>query len=547
MSRWFFAWQREADFQRPWEDVFSMFDFAEEVSREETRACYKSSRRRLLFKWRYEWEVGPGEEGVEVVEKAYVSRTWFLATFLSLVGCLVSFVAGIRVEGLNNLLLLAACAVLFPVFASLMIHVFRYESPVTEEFHGQPSQDIYQPFVSLLLVNLPLFLLVLFTEGSIQLLGLIGIASLFLCYYSFQEIVEEYSLWWQRGFVESAKLVPVITSSYIVFLLSGVLPLLGFVFMTEIPVFYALVDAFPVGTSVVYIVLVLGSLNLSLLGLGQRNQADRTIFKDSGERITGRRVLAVSALVVLGVSLGFGFLSYLFVRRSIHFLSIFPDLFGVAIVAVSALPAVFLLAGFCYQLWSFVSGTISLWRRLEKQESLVSYQTKAPVYVLDYEGYFAGASSVIWKDFIVVSEGLVKKCSPGELDAIVAHEEAHIVNGDSKLAASTALLSPLVLVGRNVVYAILDYRVRETQADDYAVERTSREQLKNALERLQSLKVEEKIGERERFEEVTPTMTSIREAEEPDSFFTRYFDSFFGNYAVSEVHLSITDRLDRLR
>jgi Zn-dependent protease with chaperone function len=107
----------------------------------------------------------------------------------------------------------------------------------------------------------------------------------------------------------------------------------------------------------------------------------------------------------------------------------------------------------------------------------------------------------------------------------------------------------MILIGKNVVYSLLDFRAREYHADRFAVEMTSPEQLVGALETLQILKAKERT-EPDRIQATTPTMMPLLnegEVSVGDSLIEKYFDYFFGDFAVTEVHPNLGDRIKRIR
>lgn len=548
MPRWLLAWQREAEVSKTWDKVFSLFDFAEEVSRTDTRGEYRFKRSGSLFDLSFEWLVEPGEEAIYVREKSYISGLWFWFTSLTLIGSIASLVLGLIIEGLYNLLFLAACIVLLVFFLLLMTRVFDYRGPMNDFFSGQSSHDSYHPFLSLLLSVAVVLLPGLWLKGVFLQAALVVIGVFCIGYYRFSEVVEEYSVQWQKRYADFLKSFPMVASDYVLLLLQLSFPVIFFLLVSDLRVFILLNLAFPIVTFVFYFVSVVVLFLLTVVMVSEEQyQVGRARFESTGGNISSNRSALLTGVVVLGTSLGFISLCYLFLDASARFLSVTETHFAVGIVFASSLPIIFLLTGFCYQIWSFVSSLYYLMVRMEKRELSGDYDTETDTYVLDHSGYFAGAGTFLWRDFIVVSKGLVDELEDDELDAVVAHEECHIVSRDSKLAVLAAILSPLIGVGKNVAYSLLDFREREFRADRYAVERTSRDQLRSALEKMSVLTARASIDE-EKLNAVTPTLAPVLGdyTPEDDSIFQRYFGLFFGNFAVTDVHASLDERRRRI-
>lgn len=549
MRKWFLAWYREVAVNETYERVFDRFDFAEEVSRGEVSGEYRDRRDGLIFDWRYRWEVEPGSGSIRVSERAWVSLSWFLTICLSLSLSLLSYALAVRTKSILNPLLMLICVVCFIVFALSSAEMFEYPSPVSDFVGEKPPEDKTHPYFSILVAVFPFTAAGYLLNGFSQLLAVLAVIVVFAAYYGFQEEVEDSWLDWQRAYAERMRQLPQIASDYVLLLLTlAPVPLL-FVVVHDSKAFVSLLEVAPSITLGVYAIFAAGLVWTTQSGAGERYSVGRARFTESGGNALSRRVAIVTGGVVLVVGLGYGYLCYLVFRGAPQFLASVPFRPGVGVLLATSVPVLYVVTGFLTQIWDVCSGFYLLAAGMERGDVVEGFEPEAETYVLNYSGHFAGAASFLTRDFIVVSEGLCDDLSQGELDAVVAHEEKHVVEGEAKLAMLVALLSPFVVVGKNVVYALLDFRTREYRADEYAAGRTSEEQIVGALESLQEVKAEGVEGERSKLEFVTPTLAPSLGGEEYEasSLAERYLDLYFGNFAVAEVHPSLDDRIRAFR
>jgi len=525
----------------------SLFDFAEEEGSDGLRREYRVQKSGLVFDLKFEWVVEPGDEAIRVQEDAYISGVWFLLLSLALVGSVSSLGIGLNSEGMYNLLFSAGSVVLFVVFLLLVLRAFEYRGPMNEFFSSQPDHSSYHPILSLILSVFVVLIPGLWLKGVPLQISVLLVGAFCVLYYRFLRRVESYSIRWQKRYEAFLKGFPMIASDYVLMLVSLSLPVILFVLVADLRVFRSLISGFPYLASLIYSFSAVVLFSLVVVGvLKELHPVGRSRFESTGGNISGKSA-AVTGAIVFSTSLGFIFLCYLFVGASSRFLTAVDALPAIGVVFASASPIFFLLTGFCYQIWSFSSDLYLLVTRMEKQELSTDYSPEVDTYVLDDPGYFTGAGTFLWKDFIVVSRLVLTEFEEDELGAILAHEECHILEGDSRLAMLVAVLSPLCGVGRNVAYAVLDYRSREFRADRYAVERTGSEQLRSALEKMQVLSAKRSMDESE-FDGVSPTLTPAfgDGGREIASIFQRYYGFFFGNFAFVRAHPSLSERLDNL-
>jgi Zn-dependent protease with chaperone function len=234
----------------------------------------------------------------------------------------------------------------------------------------------------------------------------------------------------------------------------------------------------------------------------------------------------------------------------------------VGLLVLAALPAAYFVVGLSYQLVGFVAGLATVVAGSRPVGS--TKRIDATLRVAAREKPQAHALKLGPWSAVIVSEGMVDLFAnsatdglpddPG-FDAMVAHEEAHLDStaNDTWLAdATVSVLAPVVglltFSGKNVVYALLDFRERERAADRYAADVTSPDDLGRALERLR-----ETMGGRE-----TPASVPFAPSASPVEFvpaarpsslagaFEKYFGLLFGSFALVQSHPDIDERIDAL-
>lgn len=152
----------------------------------------------------------------------------------------------------------------------------------------------------------------------------------------------------------------------------------------------------------------------------------------------------------------------------------------VAFGALSVL-AVPLLAVLCY--WGYhVSSELRSRRALVAATSRVDREmADYPLRILDTDRPVAHATaSMLGRAEIVLSEGLIGVLDGDELAAVVAHEEFHARNGDTRWVRLGSFFGALV-GGRNALVAAYDYPAVERAADRYAADRHGAAPLVSAL------------------------------------------------------------------
>ena len=128
---------------------------------------------------------------------------------------------------------------------------------------------------------------------------------------------------------------------------------------------------------------------------------------------------------------------------------------------------------------------------------------------------------------ILVTQGMVDALDDAELEAVLRHEEYHMKNRDTVTNIIATVLS-LGFGGRNSLLAFYGYPGIEEEADRYAVEKTSQEDLGGAIEKA----MEKSLAQRS------------EEGNLDTSLLQGFYQFYFGEYLFSTAHRGYRDRQD---
>lgn len=128
---------------------------------------------------------------------------------------------------------------------------------------------------------------------------------------------------------------------------------------------------------------------------------------------------------------------------------------------------------------------------------------------------------------ILVTQGMVDALDDAELEAVLRHEEYHMKNRDTTTNLIATALS-LGFGGRNSLLAFYGYPGIEEEADRYAVEKTSQDDLGGAIEKA----MEKSLAQRS--EERNLDIGLLR----------GFYQFYFGEYLFSTAHRGYRDRQD---
>lgn len=174
-----------------------------------------------------------------------------------------------------------------------------------------------------------------------------------------------------------------------------------------------------------------------------------------------------------------------------------------------------------------------------KTISLDDYQ--ADYRLLSTDEIYAASFSTRNDDYIVISEGLKERLEKRPLAAIIAHEEAHIINNDTRLSNLIIIASSVLLTGKNVLYTLVDFQSRECAADDYAAETVDNEAIIAALSSLKE-EVDEDVSYESFGANFAPNFEEVETKE-----YLNVFKLYFGGFALGNAHYSLGKRIKRLK
>jgi len=391
---------------------------------------------------------------------------------------------------------------------------------------------------------LPLIWAVLLLNGEAQLL-MLGIILVGLVGYDrYQVRVAEISFAWQRRLVQQTRQLPLIATNYVVLLFLASVILLMFIFTYQSPMYIDMMAASPLLASLLFSLFELVLLGMIIVVIREAWRSEAERFRQHGRNIRSRKAITATSLVVIVASAVFVFISYEVIQGVMLLVQVYDSIGVYWYLTITILPIGFIGAGLCYQVTSVGVNCFQLFRNAEPRDLSDVLEVEAETYVVDHDGLFAGAAS-FFNEYILVSQGVIDSLDNPEIAAVLAHEEAHLKYGEARLALLIAILSPLVFTGKNIFYAIFDFRAREYRADEYAVSRLDdREQVVDALNTLQRVKIS---SLEMRFSGVTPTLVPMDTDDDDSSIVTGIFEFYYGNFAFSQVHPDLESRQNELQ
>ena len=246
--------------------------------------------------------------------------------------------------------------------------------------------------------------------------------------------------------------------------------------------------------------------------------------------------------VLLFTSAGTIAIVVLFLNKFAAFLTIAQPLNAV-LIGTTLLPLSYVFTGLTLQTATFVQETVDLFRKSVPATISTTVDIDARIRELNTEDYRVGCYSVGLNGYIFISSGLIRDLDSDELKAVLAHEEGHIKHGDAFLSFLIPIAAVFLFTGKNVLYTILDFRTREFEADAYAAERAGSDSLRRALETLVTATtdgqdIHAQFG-------ITPTFLSFSRTP-LSGFLDAYFGTYFGNFALTEAHPDVAERIERI-
>lgn len=483
-----------------------------------------------LFRYLIRFSADPPE--YEVVCERYVAWFWLLACFVVYSGLVVF-------DGV--LLRLLSVAGFLGVFCA----VFLRGGPLTGFFEGAEGSSGAEvvPVIVLLVV---LFVGVVF-EGFVGWSWHLGLVFSLVShggYWLFEDWVVGFSEGWQGWIVERSEELPRVVVEYPVFLLMVFAPVLVFDVVSFSPWFLRVLSGSTAVLVAFGLVFSVGWCLMIWASYWDAHRYTREAYASGGQ--TGSRVqgLCFAGFSVL-VSLGVGVLCAVFLWRVGVLFSV-DAVAGVVVGLLCGWPVVFGVFGLLYQVVRVFVLVVGLLVRGERREDVgESVDIEPDVYVVDGGSSRIGAASVGFYDFVFVGDRVVEALDGDLLDAALAHEEGHVVNGDSRLAFVTGVFSPFVLTGKNVLFSALGFERREMAADRYAKGKVGdADQVVRMLRAMDELKTSAVVGG---MTGAIPTAVSFGGAGSVVAGLEKVFGFFYGDFGVTQAHPSIEDREEHLR
>ena len=543
MRRWLVAWEEQTTTRLTHRELESRLSEFENRSGSEPSGVWRYEFCR--FPWKHEVEVSSSSSKYDVTEKVFAHWLGFSVFFGGLLGCLAVYESlawtGRALAVPLLILSLTGLAVFLASFAFIFIH----DSPIQDFWEQSESRGGLYPVLNVLLPAIPLVLAISSMSPPLRFVPEFLLFALCLSYWIAHDEMEDLTKRWQSKISDLGGQLPLFVSNYIAMILFLSVMLLTFVLAYDTLVLPFLLLRRTIAALLLLTAFSVGLAGIFWVAIRDGYSYDSVEFSREGHPTERRTTFRVFAALGVAVSLGFGYLVYLFLSRIWLLYTVDPVL-ALATGVCYGWPALLVPAGIVFQLYHVTSSPVRYLIEGEKR-GLDTPDVEADVVVIPKERPNVGAASLGIYDFIVVTEMLVEELDTEHLNAVLAHEEAHIRRGDARLAFLAGLFSCLVLTGKNVVYSVLGYQNREFQADQLAVERIGDEEVfVEALGKVRQFKMQSKAGS---LSGGTPTL--ISSVIDGRGTFELNLDALFGFYygdnAVTKAHPSVKERKDRLK
>jgi len=521
--------------------VESAEDEGIDVDDEEGLIGYRSTR---LFDLKYEWEIKQGADAYILLERVYISVAWYVLFVVSVVG---GFTGALLVPQPFNFLAVLGMVLLL----SLIVPPFFYKSPVDATITTNEMYRTNPPGRIFLLIMIPLFLVtvlfVLFTvitQPSFWAVTLlfVGLLVYMLVLFKRQRILYRSEEQQFSGLYE-------LIGGYLLYMILAALP------ASTVIAFRPKIIPTPT-LSTYELVLVIG-IEILILGLVYTYIRLRRTFNyhsfvgEPQYETMQRSMYRVPVLVVIaGATYSLLYILWYAVRHYSGYVSLDSPLLS-AVILLAVLPLLYIPVGILLQTITF---PVEIWRLFKNSDPIesggdteVSIDVDAQVRKLYVDGYVAGSYSTGVRNYIFVSETMVQELESDELAAVIAHEEGHIYHGDALLSFFLPLVALLMVTGKNIVYAVMDFHSREYRADQYAAEKVGEEPLRRALQKIASTTDDTDRHTAQPQFTAAPTLISAPRLNNYNiGIRDRYFGSYFGNFALTEAHPSIDERIQQI-
>jgi Zn-dependent protease with chaperone function len=234
-----------------------------------------------------------------------------------------------------------------------------------------------------------------------------------------------------------------------------------------------------------------------------------------------------------------------FVARYEFAMSMYPAL--LIVLAPLFIPLYF-FAGGIYQLYRKAAGHILISELSAPFTQPLPYEPDAEVRVLNTDTPFIFAKQVGNQDIIAISDGMVQEInsqvsdelsSNPVLGALLAHEEAHVLNRDTVLASRLQLIALVTFTPKNMLYQLYNFQGREFDADDHAQKKVSPDALRDALDLIKDI-------ESNRTYMLPGAAGAAAASTNWGVSAIKSFGILYGDFMLTEAHPDLDDRRERL-
>jgi len=491
------------------------------------------------FTHRYEWEIRCGEDAYVVVEEEYISVWWYVVFFAAIV---IGFGSALLVPPPVNMLGVVGMI----AGISVCIHSFFRDSPLdatittNEAYRSHPAGRIVALLlVPVVLVTAFMALLTLTTTPEFWAVTFVFAVLLapFLMFFRYQRSLDRFEPRHVSRFYS-------FIGGYLMYMVIAVCPASIVIALRS-----KLVPS--PSLQLVELVLVLG-LQLLILGIVYQfvtvnRLFDYHTFLGDKESVTVQTpAYRVPVLfLVAGMTYAVLYILWYTVRNYAAFITVDDPLVSLMMV-LAVVPLLYIPVGVVHQTVSFAAETRRLFAHSEEitVEDDLPVSDEVQIRELEVDDPVAGSFSTGINDYIFVSEPLLRRLDRDEIASVVAHEDGHIHHRDALLSFLIPIAAVPLLAGKNVLYAVFDFHSREYRADQYAVERVGEEPLRQALQKIASATDDtDTSSDQPRFT-ASPTLISASRLNTDNiGIHDRYFGAYFGNFALTEAHPSLDERI----
>lgn len=501
-------------------------DHADDLNVGREDELLEGRQRRRLFDVRFEWEIEPGDGSYYLVtEHQYLPRKWYAPMVL---GLSLLAVGQLLLRDPWRTLIVGTGVVSFVIWGTTMIYyaiknpsVMSKTKDINEKFTAQPARPILLVTFILLVLLVPLL-------GHITLNLVLRFGYIMVLLVVFLLIVG-------KTFVDSI-ITGDVMSTYLPDFAGDYIASL----FTLLIVPSALLTAQDRADGLVYgwlLVVQAGTIYVTYRLLQRRRPV---AYHEFLERTKGlgelHRVFVIGAATVLSYLL-FVYVGLILYRFGGIVTTPFEQPLPALTILLVLVPVAYIPIGLLLQSFSFL-----LWGGyLRRNSSPIDSEGEAEVRCLDVDYYEAASYSTGRKDYIFVSRPVLDDFEEDEIQAILAHEEAHVTNGDALLTFLIPIVSIVTLTGKNIFYTVIDFRGREIAADAYATKKVGEESLTRALEKFaaESETTPAWFG-------ITPNFVPFSGTFDIDHFLEKWFGMYFGAFALAQAHPSLEERVEKI-